>query len=383
MLLADTPTVIARFRETSSMLASEGEYADEMIRYGYGSRLGFLLGWLQAHEHDVWSRIEHAGALRDYIAYRLTGAWVTDPTTGPGVLAWPDSVVEQSGLPRSAFPEIVGPTGFAGKLSVEASAALGLRAGIPVASGLHDGAAANIGVGAVLPGTACLTLGTNFSLRAVTGPRLRNYFSYVILPGRWAWVDNVPYASARIDAVVRAVAADDEPIDSAYQSLGRAATEVPPGCNGFRLPDVSPRDLAQIAKDAEAALASGTEAPVIYRATLEQIVFDQRWLLERVRHAGVQPSTFIATGGSVQNRLLVEIIATVFDRPIVPGEPEAGLLGAMIAASVGLRWYPSIDDAVRAIAQIGPAIEPRREQIEQYQQLWEAWLARRPVGTRS
>jgi sugar (pentulose or hexulose) kinase len=383
MLLADTPTVVAKFRETSSMLASEGEYADEMIRYGYGSRLGFLLGWLREHEPDVWSRIERVGALRDFIAYRLAGAWVTDLTIGPGDLAWPDSIVEQSGLPRSAFPEIVEPTDFAGELSAEASAALGLPAGIPVASGLHDGAAANMGVGAILPGTACLTLGTNFSLRAVTGPRLRNYFSYVILPGRWAWVDNVPYASARIDTVVRALAAAGEPIESAYQSLGRAAAEVSPGCDGFRLPEASARDLVQIAENAEAALACGIEPPVIYRATLEQNVFDQRCLLERVGRSGVQPSTFIATGGSVQNRLLVEIIATVFDRPIIPGEPEAGLLGAMIAASAGLGWYPSVDDAVQAIVRVGRPVGPRRDQIEQYEQLWEAWLTRRRAETRS
>nr|HMN28522.1 FGGY family carbohydrate kinase [Caldilineaceae bacterium] len=167
--------------------------------YGYAIGQAGLLRWLRRARPDDWRNIWRTGSLHDYIVYRLTGEWVTDPTSGPGQATWPAEIFALTGLPPSVFPTILEPHCLAGVLTTDAGAALGLPTGIPVVAGLHGGAAANIGIGAVEVCDACLSLGPNFVLRAVNGLHLPvPATGYLVAPERWAWVNNVPAASPQL-----------------------------------------------------------------------------------------------------------------------------------------------------------------------------------------
>jgi sugar (pentulose or hexulose) kinase len=375
--LADDANAIARFRDTSSMVNPEGEVDDALVRYGYGSRHGALLGWLRKNDNERWRSIYKAGGLRDWIALKLTGAWVTDHTIGPGQPEWPPEIIAESGLPEHAFARILGPTEFAGPLLPGIAKELGLPPGLPVVSGMHDGAAANVGVGAVNPGDTCLTLGTNFSLRAVTGKRLSNAFSYVILPGCWAWVDNVPNASGRLDTAAFHLSTDGETLGEAILRLSAQAADIPPGCDSYQFPVVPPRDENALERALNDAIRSGIPAPVIYRAVVEQIAFEVGWLLARARSAGATPDRFVATGGSARNTLLMSILSAVIGKPISRGETEAGLLGAAISASVGLGWFDSIENAVSSLVHNVQSREPDSSDVARYRELWNEWATAR------
>ena len=381
-MLANNAALLAKHRETSPLAHAPGEIADDLVRYGYGSRQGGFLGWLRVNQPDTWRRIHRVGGLRDWIAWRLTGEWITDPTIGPGQLTWPDEVVADSGLPKQAFAQILCPTEFSGMLLPDTANELGLPPGVPVASGMHDGAAANVGVGAFHSGDVCLTLGTNFSLRAVTVERLLNAFSYVILPDCWAWVDNAPNASIRLDTVAQALSFNGELVGNAHERLGAASRYVPPGCDGFRLPDIPPKDVHSLMIEVQKALASGVPDPVVYRAMIEQVAFEVGWLLTRAQRAGASPTRYFATGGSVRNSLLVSIISAVVGKPVIRCVPDAGLLGAAIAAAVGIGWYPSVEEAVGEIVQPVDTVVPDQDDVRDYHELWSHWISE-PNGTES
>ena len=123
--------------------------------------------WVRRHEPDVFARIAHVLLPKDYLRYRLTGAFATDPSDAAGTLARR----REARLRRHA----------AGRLRAVARAdagrvrrqprhrhpvagrrtrALGLRE-IPVVAGGGDNAAGAVGVGIVRPGDALLSLGTS------------------------------------------------------------------------------------------------------------------------------------------------------------------------------------------------------------------------------
>lgn len=327
--------------------------------HGYAARLAGLVLWLKRSDPDEWARISRVGALHDYIVYRLTGRWVTDPTTGPEQMTWPSEILHLTGLPDSAFPEIIEPQRIVTGLADVAARDLGLQAGIPVVSGFHDGAAANRGTGAVNPGDACFTLGTNFVLRAVTGERLQTgCFCYTVAPGQWSWVNNVPNSATQLDVTAGILAGSQQDLISAHQRLGTGALSIQPGSEGARIALAPVETATSLQFQVESLRGDGHTDDVIYRAMLESIAFGVRGLIQRATSDGASPERFVATGGSSRNTAFLKVLSSVINAPIEIGEPEAGIVGAGMAAAVGAGWYATLDDAMDTMRKPGPMIHP-------------------------
>lgn len=307
--------------------------------YGYGLDLIGNTRWLQRRFPEQWAQVRKAGTLHTWLVYRLTGRWVTGPAAGPGQFAWPEAVATLSGLPVEAFPEVLESYRPVATLTPDAANDLGLQADVPVVTGTHDGAAANLGVGAIRPGDACLTLGTNGVLRVVTGERLPRQFGYPIVEGRWAMVRDIVGIAPRLDAVVAAIDGGSTRVSpSRHRLLTAEAESVPPGANGLRLPVGSLEELGSI--------VANHSPGVVYRAALEGIGLAFRGLVEVVRTAGASPQRFVATGGATANSLLLAIMSGCIGGPILMTPDEAGMRGAAILAAVGAGWFPTVDAAV-------------------------------------
>lgn len=341
--------VAAAFR--SPVWGDRGPYA-----FGYAVRLAGMLAGLRKSSPAEWRRIHRVGALHNYMTYRLCGRWVTDPTTGPSGPEWPVGLLELSGLPAEAFPDILNPWAVAGGLTARAAETLKLPPDTPVVAGLHDGAAANVGTGAVHPGDACLTLGTNFAVRVVTGERPRSdCFGYIVAPGQWAWVKSVSRVATRLDLVAAALL--DQPVDLAMQHhrLGELAATV---ALGVRLPSLPLDDDTALLDAVDAARRGGFSDGEIYLATLQAAAAGVRGLVELARREGASATRFVATGGGARNTQLLRALTTTLGTPIGVGHPEAGLLGAGMAAAIGAGWYPTLAEAGSAMAPSPVTIRP-------------------------
>lgn len=338
--------------------------------HGYAIGQTGLMLWLKRERPEEWRNIWRVGALHDYIVYQMTGAWVTDPTSGPGQLEWPAEIVALTGLSPDAWPLILEPHGIAGALTEAAGQALGLPAGIPVVAGMHDGAAANAGVGAVEVGDACLTLGTNFVLRAVNGAPLPiPATGYVVAPGRWAWVNNVPGASLQLDIVAQSLLSHVPGVGERHARLGQLASAIAAGATGLTLDLIQPGREGELRLAVEAAQRAGHADGAIYRAIIEAIALGVRNLLRRAQGHGAHPRRFVATGGSAQNLAFVRVLSAVLGAPIEIGCTEGGMLGAGMAAAVGGGWYASMDEAMARMSRPGPIIHPDAAAVAAYRDI--------------
>ena len=328
---------------------------DDPYAFGYTVRVAGLLAGLRRTSPREWRRIHRVGSLHDYLVYRLSGAWVTDPATGPNMLQWPAGLMGISGLPLDAFPVIQHPWQVAGGLSPRVATALGLPENTPVVVGLHDGAAANIGTGAVNPGDACLTLGTNFALRVVTGERPKtDCFGYVVAPDRWAWVNSVSKAATRLDVVADTLL-DDSSLGEKHRLLGAFAADVPPtGLAPLPLLD----NVESLSVAVSDAVRQGYTPGEIYRSTLQATASGVNALVGSARKDGAFASRYIATGGGVHNRELVRTLAETLGAPIQVGHAEAGILGAGMVAAIGAGWFPTLAAAWDAMGSPPLSVSP-------------------------
>ena len=232
----------------------------------------------------------------DYLMFRLTGHWTTNPSNAAGMQlmevstrTWSPELCRVAGIDASQLSTIAGSGTIAGGLTGEAAAALALPVGTAVVVGGHDQACAGLGLGAVDPGDLFLSAGTAWVLTVVTDradvgalPSALNLSPHVV-PGRWTASENLG-------------------------GLGAMLAETPP---------------AQT------------------RARFEACAFRVGRALEEAGEMAAGSGDLILVGGGTRFSELVEVIADTLSRPVV-ARPEATwpALGAARLAGAALGWTP-------------------------------------------
>lgn len=133
------------------------------------------LAWLHRHEAGVVGRARWALQPKDWIRARLTGEFAAEPSDASATLLydvlgqnWDREVVAALGIRAELLPPLLPFAGtIAGHLQPTAAQELKLAAGIPVAAGAGDSAAAALGSGVLEPGTIQLTIGTGVQIVTV------------------------------------------------------------------------------------------------------------------------------------------------------------------------------------------------------------------------
>jgi sugar (pentulose or hexulose) kinase len=153
--------------------------------------------WVKKHQPEIFSRIRHVMCPKDYVRYRLTGEFAIDVQEASGTLLldvthrrWSREVAEAAGIPESWLPRVFESPEVCARISEEAAARTGLKAGTPVAAGAGDQGAGAVGMGILQPGSVSATIGTSGVVFAATAqptkdPRGRLHTFCHAVPGVW------------------------------------------------------------------------------------------------------------------------------------------------------------------------------------------------------
>ena len=130
--------------------------------------------WLRRTEPEIAAGTRRAMLPHDYLNFCLTGVATTDRSDASGTGWWSPAeeayapevlALEAVQLDPSFLPEVVPPDGVAGLVSKDAAEQFGLAAGVRVACGAGDNAAAALAL-SFAPGEAALSLGTSGTVYA-------------------------------------------------------------------------------------------------------------------------------------------------------------------------------------------------------------------------
>jgi xylulokinase len=325
--------------------------------------------WVRRHEPDVFDRVRHVLLPKDHVRYRLTGGFAADKADGSGTLLfdlgrrdWSPLVLDALGIPARWLPPTHEGPDVTGLVSEEAAAATGLRSGTPVVAGGGDQAANGVGVGAVRPGIAAVSLGTSGVVFAATdGPVIEpdgrlHAFCHAV-PGTWHVMGVMLSAAGSLRWFHDTLAPD-----RSYAALDEAAAAVPAGANGLvflpyltgeRTPHPDPT-----ARGAFVGLTVRHGLGHLARAVMEGVAFGLRDMVELMPPTlGIEEVR--VAGGGARSPLWVQIIADVLGRPVrVMGTYEAAAHGAAMLAATSQGAFGSVQEAADAIVEVGPAIAP-------------------------
>jgi autoinducer-2 kinase len=356
--------------------------------------------WIQRHEPELFSKVQHLTMLADWITHRLTGEFVTDPSIGSssgmfdlGRRVWSEKVIDICGMRGDVFPTVREPGTVAGGVSASAAAATGLKPGTRVVVGGADTQLGLVGIGVVDPGRFTVVGGTFWQQtiglsEAMIDPKARLRTLCHALPGQWM-MEGIGFYCGLSMRWFRDAFCDLEKLEAertgvdAYTLMERAAMDVPPGSNGVigilsnlmvasRWIHASPAfvqfNLGDPAHSGKKECVRAIEEAAAY-VSLGHLRVIEEITGEPIEHA-------VFTGGASKGKLWPRIMADVLGLPVkVPRVKESTALGAAMFAGIGAGLYPDVATAAGRVVSFEATIDPQPEVHSRYGELYEQWTS--------
>lgn len=329
------------------------------------------LQWMAAHEPDLRRRVALVLLPKDYLRLWLTGDAVSEMSDASGTAwldvarrDWSDDLLAACGLTRAQMPRLVEGSAPSGVLRNELAARWGLPAGVVVAGGGGDNAAAGVGVGVVTQGAAFASLGTSGVLFAAADgfrpdPATAVHTFCHALPGLWCQMGVVLAAADALNWHARVTGSDAATLTAGLGKL-RAPGRVLflPWLGGER----TPWNDAHL-RGAFLGLEHATDAAALTRAVIEGICHAFRDSLDALAATGTRIERLIGVGGGTRSDYWVQALATALDVAVeLPvagdfgGAHGAALLGRMAAEGGGAEL--ATPPPIARVVEPDPALVP-------------------------
>ena len=344
--------------------------------------------WVREHEPENFRRIRKIMLPKDYLAYRLSGAFTTDLSDASGMLLvdvknrkWSDRMLRICGIGEEQLPELCESSQVTGTLRQAAAEELGLSPEVRVIAGAGDNAAAAIGTGVTGDGMCNLSLGTSGTL-FISGthfidPGNHALHSFCHADGGWHLMGcMLSAASCNKWWCEEILGTDDYSREQAGIDLKREhEVYFLPYLMGERSPHNDPS-----ARGAFLGMHMDTSREDMTRAVLEGVAFGLRDSLEIAREKGAVIGSSRLCGGGAKSPLWQEILANVLGLTLeIPAAEEGPAMGAAILAAVGCGAFESVGAAAASIARVTRRVEPDPDLIAMYDRKYEKWRSFYPA----
>ena len=352
---------------------------------------------------EVYAATERWVEAADWIVWQLCGSYVRNACTAGYKGIYQDGQYPSRQYLAALNPEFAGfveeklahPIGQlgerAGGLTAEAAAWTGLPEGIAVVVGNVDAHVTAPAAKAVEPGQMVAIMGTSTChvMSADTLGEVPGMCGVVdggIVPGLYGYeagqsavgdilgwfVDNGVPGSYRDAAEAAGV--------SLHEHLTELAAQQEVGEHGLVALDWFGGNRSVLVDHELSGVIVGqtlaTRPEDTYRALLEATAFGTRTIIEAFEGSGVPVTEFVAAGGLLKNRFLMQVYSDVIGRPISVIRSEQGpALGAAIFAAVAAGAYPDVHAAAEAMGKVERAVyTPDEERAKQYDALYAEYV---------
>ncbi len=356
--------------------------------------------WIREHEPETFAAIAHMGMLSDWVLYRLTGRFVTDPSSGSSSnlfdlarRSWSPESLSLVGLSNEIVPEVVEPGTVIGTVSEQAARETGLAADTPVVVGGADTQLGLVGIGVVRPDRLTLLGGSFWQMTVVTDrplidPEARLRTLCHAVPGLWM-TEGIGFYAGIAMRWYRDAFCELEKAEAArrgvdpYVVMEEAAATIPPGSNGVIGAFSSVMNAKRWVQASPSFLQFNVDDPVgsgrtaCIRALEEQAAYATRGHLRIIEElTGQTYRELVFTGGAAKGSLWPQIVADVLGVQVrVPAVVESTALGAALYAGIGVGIYPNLPEVIDRVVRFDRTIEPDGRNRAVYDDGYGTWTA--------
>lgn len=312
--------------------------------------------WVEKNENENFLKTRKIMLPKDYIIYRLTGKFVSEPSDASGLLlydvkngCYSKEMLDLCGITEDMLPEVTDSFAPCGKIKKTIAHELGLGEVI-VAPGGGDNAMAAVGMGVAENEMCSISLGTSGTIfisadtfkldknnalhafRHATGKfHLLGCMLSAASCNKW-WIEDIL----------------DSESYSEFDSItvdGENKVYFLPYLMGERSPHNDPH-----LRGAFAGMSMDTSREDMAKAVMEGVCYGLRDSVEVARSEGIEIKEAYVTGGGSKSRVWCEMLANILKVRIVKCLNNGGpSLGAAMMAMVASGEYKSVQEAVTLV----------------------------------
>jgi xylulokinase len=338
--------------------------------------------WVAKHEPEIFAAAKLVLLPKAYLRLVLAGEAVEDVSDASGSLwldvarrDWSDEGLSATGLSRSQMPRLIEGCAPAARLRDELALRWGMTKRPMIAGGAGDNPAGAVGIGAIHPGSAFVSLGTSGALLAPTNAiaanpeRAVHTFCHAI-PAMWIQAGAILSAASNLAWIARLLGASEADL---LEPLG-LCPQVPshvsflPYLSGERTPHDDPDARGMLD-----GLSHSTDRAAIVQAVLDGVAFAIADCRDALGDAGIVISEADAIGGGSRSRFWLSVLANVLNIPIHRfAEGETG--AAFGAARLGrLAVTGEAIESVCTTPQRVETFEPEDALVDAYAERLPKW----------
>jgi len=284
------------------------------------------LMWLARHEPEISAGVASVLLPKDYLRFTLTGEKRSDMSDAAGTWwldeaqrRWSAAALAASGVEPSLVPPLAEGSQASAGLRPAIADALGLPRDVFVAAGGGDAAVGAVGLGAIRPGDAFISLGTATQLIVASDvyraapEKLVHSFAHA-LPGRWYRMAAMLNGAGALAFAARLVGAEVAELEREASEHYRGPRELLflPYLSGERTPHDDPH-----ARGVIFGLSPSSSRADLTRAVMEGVAFTLADARDCLAAAGDSLGRVGLIGGGAKSALWTRMIAAALGREIV------------------------------------------------------------------
>ncbi|MCL6087270.1 MAG: FGGY family carbohydrate kinase [Actinobacteria bacterium] len=355
----------------------------------YGSINKIL--WIRDNKKDIFKKVWKFLCAGDFITYRLTGEFAIDYSMASTMVIsdirkkdYSFEILDKCDLDKSLFADIFPAGKVVGQIKKEIAEITGLSEDTKVVTGSHDQTCAALGVGNIKEGIVSDGLGTveciglTVDKPIATQTMMQNkqpcyphavrnkYFTFGAqltygMMLRW-------YKDVFCQEEIKLARDNNKDV---YDIIIENAAKSPPGARGiFILPYLRGSGtslyppLNMFSRCSIIGLNISHDKNDVSRAILEGVAFESKVIIDNLLKTGIKIDEMRATGGATKSDFWLQIRANIIDKKIlVPKFKDAGLMGAIILACMGIGIFKSEEEAVKNLIEIEKEVYPQNKEI--------------------
>lgn len=331
--------------------------------------------WVKNNEPENFKKIRKIMLPKDYLVYKLTGAFTTDYSDASGMLLldvknkkWSEEMLDICGVKSEQLPTLHESYEAVGKVSDEVKAELGINGEAIVAAGAGDNAAAAVGTGAIGNARCNISIGTSGTIFITSDKFLvdekNSLHAFAHADGNFHLMGCMLSAASCnkwfMDEILKEK--DYAREQAEIKNLGENKVFFLPYLMGERSPHNDPKVRAMFY-----GMNLGTTRSEMYQSVLEGVAYGLRDSLEVARGMGLKIEKATLCGGGARSPLWRTIFANVLKLELMIPESEEGPgLGAAILAAVACGKYKDLASATKEIVKIKETVPFEPELAAKY-----------------
>lgn len=338
--------------------------------------------WMKNNKREVFDRCRKIMLPKDYIVYRLTGVFCTEPSDASGLLlfdvknkCYSKGMLDICGISEDMLPAVYESYAPVGLVKKEICDLLGWN-NVTVAPGAGDNAGAAVGMGVVGKDMCSVSLGTSGTVFITS-----DHFS----------VDskNALHSFAHADSnfhlmgcILSAASCNKWFLEDILKS--KDYTEVEKAeCNGenpvtflpYLMGERSPHN-DPYARGAFVGMSMDTKREDMLKAVMEGVCYALRDCVEVARGQGIEISEVRVCGGGAKSALWCKILANVLRVKVIKTNCSEGpSFGAAILAMVAEGEFKSVKEATDSLVKVTESITYDEAVAEKYDKGYEKFVS--------